>query len=131
MALFPAELRRVFLDEHLHLSRELDALEALLSRAPEPAAVDELRRKVSGFATQLRAHIEHEERLLRPLLADDDWGYQRVKVMDEDHDAQRARLTELDGKVSGPLEVWRPMLTHFIATVRDDIKSEEGEAFRA
>lgn len=130
MALFPAELRRVFLDEHQHLARELDALEALLARGTEPLAADELRRRLGSFFAQLRAHIDHEERLLRPLLADDDWGYQRVMVMDGDHAAQRAHVAELDRQLSGAVEAWRAPLQRFIAVVREDIRAEEQEALR-
>lgn len=130
MALFPAELRRVFLDEHQQLSRELDALEHLLDRAAEPSIADELRKKVGGFSTQLRKHIEHEEQLLRPLLADDDWGYQRVVVMDGDHAAQRARMVELEQQLTGPVDHWRRSVEQFITMVRADIVSEEREALR-
>lgn len=130
MTPFPAELRRVFLDEHLQLKSELDALEALLPRAADPEAAAELRRKLEAFCRQLRAHIDHEDRLLRPLLADDDWGYQRVMVLDGDHAEQRARLAELERGLGGAVEQWRDSLQQFIALVREDIRSEEREAFR-
>lgn len=128
MDLFPPELRHVFLDEHSQLRKELDALEGLLHRASEPAVADDLRRRVFGFSTQLLAHLEHEEQLLRPMLADDVWGYQRVSVMDGDHAAQRAHLAELENQLAGGVERWRASLQQFIARVRADMVSEEREA---
>ncbi len=129
MDLFPVELRRIFLDEHAHLRRELDVLEGLLARAADAAVADELRRRASGFSTQLLAHIDHEERLLRPLLADDAWGQQRVNVMDGDHAVQRARLAELEEQLAGAVAHWHAPLQQLIAAVRADMVSEEREAF--
>lgn len=130
MAIFPAELRRVFLDEHQQLSQELDALESLLGRRPGPRANAQLRRKLGLFSAHLREHLDHEERLLRPLLAEDDWGYQRVLVMDGEHASQRARLVELDAQLAGAGDAWRASLAPFIATVREDMRAEASEAFR-
>lgn len=129
MDLFPPELSHVFLDEHSHLRKELDALEGLLMRVSEPAVADDLRRRVFGFSTQLLAHLEHEERLLRPLLADDVWGYQRVAVMDGDHAAQRARLAELEKQLTGGVERWGASLQRFIELLRADMASEDREIF--
>lgn len=128
MHVFPAEARRVFQEEHARLRVDLDALERLLSRATEPTVGDELRQRVKRFSSELLAHMAHEERVLRPLLADDAWGQKRVSVMDADHDAQRARVLDFERRASGPVSEWTGALQQFIAMVRADMVSEEKES---
>ncbi len=128
MHIFPAELRRIILAEHDQLRAEVDALTALLPRASDARVADELRQRVQGFSTRLLAHMDHEERVLRPLLADEAWGQQRVSVMDADHAAQRARVAEISQRVSGPASEWSGAVARFLAAVRADMVSEEKEA---
>jgi iron-sulfur cluster repair protein YtfE (RIC family) len=128
MHVFPGELRRVFLDEHARLRVELATLEGLLARATDAAVVDELRQRVRGFAAEILAHMAHEERVLRPLLADETWGHQRVSVMDADHAAQRKQMLDFEPRLAGPVEAWRAQLQQLIAAVRSDMASEEKEA---
>jgi iron-sulfur cluster repair protein YtfE (RIC family) len=131
MHVFPPEARRVFLDEHAQLRTQLGALEEQLPRGGSTLADETLRKLARSFFEDLLEHMAHEERVLRPLLAHDAWGHQRVNVMDADHTAQRARVIELEKLLAGPVAEWRGAMHQFIEAVRADMVSEEKEALGA
>lgn len=129
MTLENAKIRRIVLVEHEGLRIGLRAVTALLERytAGEPSALElahqEFQKLLDGFIR----HIEHEERILRPVLEGiDAWGKARVASMDEEHAAQRRevqRLAGLDAK-QDPSR-WAQSVRDFERALLADMADEE------
>ena len=93
-----AKIRKTILVEHEGLRTNLASIEALLDKVSEgdvPARQTAHQQLTSLLQTFLR-HIEHEEKILQPVLEKiDAWGPQRKAAMDEEHKLQRALVMQL------------------------------------
>lgn len=129
MTLDNAKLRRIILIEHEGLRIGLRALEGVLERAAqgETAALRDAHRELDNLLQSFIRHIEHEERILRPVLMTvDAWGPARVASMDEEHAEQRAevkRLAAVDA-VADPAR-WVAEVRAFATELLEDMGDEE------
>jgi iron-sulfur cluster repair protein YtfE (RIC family) len=98
MTIDNSKIRKIIMVEHEGLRISIRSIEALLDRVAagdKEARATAHQQLVSMLETFLR-HIEHEERILRPVLeVIDAWGPQRRAAMDEEHKLQRALVTQL------------------------------------
>ncbi len=98
MSLANSKIRKIVLVEHEGLRISLNAVGALLDQvgAGNKEAAQSAKTQLNELLTTFLRHIEHEERILEPVLAEvDAWGPQRKKAMDEEHALQRAQITRL------------------------------------
>jgi iron-sulfur cluster repair protein YtfE (RIC family) len=124
-----AKIRKIILVEHDGLRLSLRAIEDLLDKV---AAGDvEARKSAHGqlialLQTFLR-HIEHEERILQPVLAViDAWGPQRKAAMDEEHAMQRDLVTQLTTiDPAGDPAAWAREVRIFTKDLLMDMADEE------
>jgi len=129
MTLENSKIRRIILVEHEGLRIALRAVEGLLDRAAQGdvAALKAAHEQVQALLESFTRHVEHEERLLRPVLQTiDAWGPARVQSMDEEHAAQRAvvsALAALDA-ISDPAG-WVRQVRAFSADLLRDMAEEE------
>jgi hemerythrin-like domain-containing protein len=128
MELKHSEVRRIVLDEHNALRRQLrDIGETLEDVANDrPGSGDQLVTQWLGFAFSFLEHVQHEETLLRPVLEDiDAWAQVRVDRMDEDHLQQRSRVRDLmQTLTANPLEATED-LREFLDELAVDMDEEE------
>jgi iron-sulfur cluster repair protein YtfE (RIC family) len=129
MSIDNSKIRRIVLVEHEGLRIGLRSIDALLDKVTKGDVVA-LKDAHSQFTQLLDAfvrHIEHEERILRPVLATiDAWGKARVDSMDEEHAAQRKEVTRLAGldAISDPAR-WAKEVRAFEASLLADMADEE------
>jgi hypothetical protein len=128
MALDNSKIRGIILTEHVGLRLDLEELDALLEPGSNGAAAyDRARALLAELLHSFLEHLEHEERILRPILATvDAWGAARVDAMDLEHTQQRAwvsRLTQLDA-VRDP-DAWAREVRAFSSTLLADMDEEE------
>lgn len=126
----PSEIRSVILAEHAVLRSRLDEIEAALERS---AADGTSRRSLPGqltrFCEEFLRHIEHEETILMPVLADiDNWGPIRIEQMDAEHAEQRRTMDELSRRSPDPdFAGYAATVRAFVREIRADMESEERE----
>jgi iron-sulfur cluster repair protein YtfE (RIC family) len=102
-----SQIRASILEEHEQLRARMRELEAGLD-----AKGDTVGTLFKRFLTDLLRHIDHEEAVLRPVLAQGDaWARLRVEALDREHREQRAKLAELAGL--------DPSSTPFVERVRE------------
>ena len=129
MTLENSKVRRIILVEHEGLRIGLRALEGPLDQVAmgEVSALKTAQEQVQALLQTFIRHVEHEERILRPILETvDAWGAARVKSMDEEHAEQRkvvSRLAELD-PISDPA-AWARQVRTFGAELLRDMADEE------
>ncbi|MBS1148855.1 MAG: hypothetical protein H6Q89_553 [Myxococcaceae bacterium] len=129
MELENSKIRRIILAEHDVLRGALRTIEAGLGKVAEgdvPAQITARSQLKQLLATFLK-HIEHEERILRPVLKDiDAWGPERIAAMDSEHKEQRARVEYLSGPLgeAAPTK-WVEEVRQFIGHLREDMATEE------
>ena len=105
MSIDNSKIRKIILVEHEGLRINLRGIEALLDRvaAGDVPAREAAFQQLSSMLQTFLRHIEHEEAILQPVLAQiDAWGPQRKAAMDEEHKLQRAlvmQLTSMDPAV--------------------------------
>jgi hemerythrin-like domain-containing protein len=96
MSIDNSKIRKIILVEHEGLRINLRAIEELLDRV-DAGDLEARRSAHEQLTTMLQTflrHIEHEERILQPVLAQvDAWGPQRSAAMSEEHKMQRALAT--------------------------------------
>jgi iron-sulfur cluster repair protein YtfE (RIC family) len=128
MELKHSEVRRIVLNEHADLRRELADISASLVKLEQerPGAAEALARQWRHFARIFLDHLEHEEEVLRPVLVDiDAWSKTRIEHMDTDHVQQRARVAELLETLSqNPLGA-ADDLRAFLGELAVDMEEEE------
>jgi iron-sulfur cluster repair protein YtfE (RIC family) len=99
MELKNSEIRQAILGEHEQLRARMRELQAALEGAGATATAGVppvLPGALHAFLQEFLKHIDHEEAILRPVLAHvDAWARHRVESMDSEHAEQRARLTAL------------------------------------
>jgi hemerythrin-like domain-containing protein len=128
MDLKHSEVRRLILDEHGQLRRELrDVLETLEDvEQDRPGSPEQLFRQWRAFAERFLEHLEHEEAVLRPVLEHiDAWSEVRIERLDDDHFHQRERVDDLMRSIAGnPLEA-ADDLRSFLDELAVDMDEEE------
>jgi hemerythrin-like domain-containing protein len=128
MDLKHSEVRRLILDEHGQLRRELrEILETLEDLEQDrPGAPQQLYRQWRAFTDRFLEHLEHEDAVLRPVLERiDAWSEVRLERLDEDHLHQRERVDELMRVLStNPLES-ADDLRSFLDELAVDMDEEE------
>lgn len=98
MSIDNSKIRKIILVEHEGLRISLRAIEELLDRvdAGDVAARKSAHQQLTAMLQTFLRHIEHEERILQPVLAQiDAWGPQRSAAMSEEHKLQRALVMQL------------------------------------
>ena len=129
MTLDNSKIRRIVLVEHEGLRIGLRSIEALLDRVAkgDVAALKDAQQQFTQFLEAFVRHIEHEERILRPVLQTvDAWGPARVASMDEEHTVQRkqvTRLAQMDA-VNDPAK-WATEVRAFATELLADMADEE------
>jgi iron-sulfur cluster repair protein YtfE (RIC family) len=124
-----AKIRKIILVEHEGLRGGLRSIESLLGRHEngEEGAVGKAHAELKSFINGFLRHIDHEERILEPVLATiDAWGAVRKKAMDDEHVVQRQVLARLAGLEPGSApEGWVREVRAFIADLLADMAEEE------
>jgi hemerythrin-like domain-containing protein len=129
MGLDNSKIRKMVLIEHEGLRGSMRAIEALLPRvsAGEQEALVAAHAQFNDFLQTFLRHVEHEERILRPVLeVIDAWGEVRRARMDHEHTEQRAlvmRLAAID-PLPDPRN-WAREVDDFVTMVRVDMADEE------
>ena len=129
MGLDNSKIRKMVLIEHEGLRGRMRAIEALLPRvsAGEKEALVAAHAQFNDLLQTFLRHIEHEERILRPVLeVIDAWGEVRRARMDQEHTEQRAlvmRLAAID-PLPDP-RIWAREVDDFVTMVRVDMADEE------
>jgi len=132
MELSASQVRSLILDEHTIIRDVLNEIEETLGEITRrvPGTLGRLRSSLRTLQDAFLRHLNHEETVLRPLLADvDAWGPARVETMDEEHRAQRAELAQLS-RLSLGEDVDRTVqvLEELIRRLRADMDGEERHA---
>jgi len=129
MELSASQVRSLILDEHTILRDVLEEIEAALGEMTRrvPGALGRLRASLRTFQDAFLRHLQHEETVLRPLLADvDAWGPARVESMDEEHRTQRAALAQLSClALDVDMDCTVQHIEAFIRSIRADMDHEE------
>ena len=132
MELSASQVRSLILDEHVILRDILEEIEAALGEMTRrvPGAHGRLRASLRTFHDAFLRHLQHEETVLRPLLADvDAWGPARVQSMDEEHCSQRAALAQLSRlTLDADVDCVVQQIEAFICRIRADMAGEEQHA---
>lgn len=129
MTMDNAKLRKHILVEHEGLRSGLRRIEALLGQheAGNVASLGMAHRELEDLVASFLRHLEHEERVLQPVLAGiDAWGPQRKQTMAEEHALQRqlvGRLTKRDP--SRDAASWARDVRSFIADLYEEMAEEE------
>ncbi|MDP1823210.1 MAG: hemerythrin domain-containing protein [Archangium sp.] len=129
MSIDNSKIRKIILVEHEGLRINLRAIEELLDKV-EGGDVDARKSAHQQLTTMLQTflrHIEHEERILQPVLAQiDAWGPQRSAAMTEEHKMQRGlvmQLTSVDP--AGDPKAWVRDVRIFAKDLLMDMADEE------
>lgn len=129
MSLEHSKIRRIILVEHEGLRIGMRGIESKLDlvASGDVGAIKETHQALQTLLETFVRHIEHEERILRPVLQTvDAWGPARVASMDEEHTTQRkqvTRLAQLDA-VSDPAK-WAREVRAFATELLADMADEE------
>lgn len=124
-----SKIRRIILAEHEGLRGELRNLETGLDTLPLGDGPNQqaLQTKFRHLLESFLRHVDHEERLLRPVLVDiDAWASQRVAAMDAEHLAQRVEVGRLAALYpqADPAR-WVEEVRGFIVRIREDMAGED------
>jgi hypothetical protein len=95
----PSDVRRVVLADHAKLRKLMPGVyRAIAALGVEGShGHDAFATRVGELLTELRAHLDTEDRLLVPTLQHiDAWGPVRAERVATEHAAQRLRITELE-----------------------------------
>mgnify|MGYP001579659735 CR=1 FL=1 len=98
MSIDNSKIRKIILVEHEGLRISIRAIEELLDRvdAGDAEARKSAHQQLTTMLQTFLRHIEHEERILQPVLAQiDAWGPQRSAAMSEEHKMQRGLVMQL------------------------------------
>ena len=129
MELSASQVRSLILDEHAVIRDVLEEIDQTLGEMTRrvPGSVGRLRATLRTLCDTFLRHLNHEEMVLRPLLAEvDAWGPARVEAMDEEHQAQRiaiASLTRLT--LEQDLDATVQRVEEFVRRLRTDMDGEE------
>ena len=131
----PSAVRRRILEEHRLLRRLLDEVEELAERAlaEDRVAQDHLARQARELYRTLLRHLELEDLILAPALAETGaYGPERVERLRQEHTRQREELREALGSVSRETATkLAESLQTLVPAVRNDMTFEEEELLSA
>jgi len=131
----PSQVRIRILREHSAIREQLELLEAHSARllAGHPGSFVEAQRELQSFHHVLREHIDFEDALLVPALADTDaWGTLRAQKLASHHKEQRQQMEALATRsLSEPPAGLARLLTGLIDELRTDMNAEEREYLSA
>lgn len=129
MSIDNSKIRMIILTEHESLRLSLGKLEALLDpvAAGDVAARQSAHEQLNALMQTFLRHIEHEERILQPVLAViDAWGPQRKAAMDEEHAMQRELVMQLAAiKPAEDPAAWAREVRIFMKDLLMDMADEE------
>jgi len=132
MELSASQVRSLILDEHTVIRDVLEEIDETLGEMTRrvPGAIGRLRGTLRTLQDAFLRHLNHEETVLRPILADvDAWGPARVEAMDEEHRAQRAAISELSRLVlDEDVDTTVQRIEDFVRRLRADMDGEEHHA---
>lgn len=124
-----SRIRKIILTEHAGLRAGLGAIEALLDQvvAGDKAARAEAHQQLVALLQTFLRHIEHEERILQPVLeVIDEWGPERRARMDQEHKLQRGQVTQLAGAhPDADPAAWAREVRSFAKELLRDMDDEE------
>lgn len=125
MDLAPSAVRKIILDEHAILKNKLAEIEKRISLKN----YSDLTSLLKDFTQFFLKHIDHEDKILRPVLKDlDAWGDVRVDQMNEEHALQRDEIRRLNLMLSTHRpEEYLTSIQKFIGEIYLDIQKEEKE----
>jgi iron-sulfur cluster repair protein YtfE (RIC family) len=129
MSLDNSKIRKIVLVEHEGLRGSMRSIEALLPlvSAGEKEALVTAQSQLKDLLNTFVRHIEHEERILRPVLeVIDAWGEVRRARMDQEHSEQRPLVMRLAAIDPSPdPQTWAREVDEFIKMLRVDMADEE------
>lgn len=137
MDLQPSQVRKAILDGHQSLRRRLGELELvvdlILRDKATKSPVDQTKKKkckvmFTEIAKAFLEHIQMEENILKPFLADADaWGAVRVANMEEEHVEQRDEVNELLHSIEANADFYSSAekIKKFIKELYIDMQTEE------
>lgn len=129
MSIDNSKIRMIILTEHESLRLSLGKIEALLDpvAAGDVAARQSAHEQLNALMQTFLRHIEHEERILQPVLAViDAWGPQRKAAMDEEHAMQRELVMQLAAiKPAEDPAAWAREVRIFMKDLLMDMADEE------
>jgi iron-sulfur cluster repair protein YtfE (RIC family) len=132
MELSASQVRNLILDEHTVIRDVLEEIDQTLGEMTRrvPGAIGRLRATLRTLNDAFLRHLNHEEIVLRPILADvDAWGPARVETMNEEHRAQRAALAELSRlALDKDVDATVQRIEGFVRRLRADMDGEEHQA---
>jgi Hemerythrin HHE cation binding domain len=128
----PSRVRKRILQEHAALRgklEELSAAVASLASGGTPSTAHALDLAAALYI-ELRAHIDHEDALLVPVLRDADaWGKVRADQLEQHHAQQRAAFsdTSLRERKDASVSAVAAWLRNLIEELHADMAHEERE----
>jgi hemerythrin-like domain-containing protein len=124
-----SKIRRIVMGEHDHLRGNIRALQDMLPEAAKgkTEALATAKEDLNEMLAIFLRHIEHEEKILRPVLETiDAWGAVRKARMDEEHAEQRVLVMRLAAIDPTPDPVtWTREVGEFLQTLLADMVDEE------
>jgi len=137
--LLPSQIRAVVSAEHIHVGGLLDRTERAAQQVADDcvrgdARARELHESTHHLVTAMRAHLELEDRLIAPALAQaDGFGDVRSRQLVSEHDAQKRQLEAIVASLDDPAQPLAGVaraLAKLAATLRDALHAEELELLR-
>ena len=129
----PSQARAVILAEHVHIRALLDRVDLaaarILAASSEPGVVHALQNSANHLVTALKAHIEMENRVLAPALAEEPgFGPTRSERLLREHRLQQAELDRFASMLqegSEPPVSLARMVRQLVSGLRQDMDIEE------
>ena len=111
----PSEVRLIILGEHDEIRKQMIEIEKLAQENDSTS----LKEAVIRFQKTFLAHLQHEEKILWPVLQTmDSWGTVRIQNIAKEHKEQRQMVKNLTS-----LEAVREFLAHLTC----DMAAEEND----
>lgn len=128
----PSRIRKRILHEHVALRSKLEELSAAVAslEAGNTRSTSHALDLAAALYIDLRAHIDHEDALLVPVLRDADaWGKVRADQLAHHHAQQRAVFSEasLRAQKGAPVSAVAVWLRNLIDELNADMADEERE----
>jgi len=125
--MYPSQIRQEILRSQRSILQRFEVLEALAS-APCPVTAEALRTRSAELVPQLIAHIQLDDTLLAPALADTDaWRAFRIERLEAHHDHQREGILQLITQLtdeSADAEGLCQLIRSLAATLKRDFDEE-------
>jgi acetoin utilization protein AcuB len=130
----PSQVRAVILAEHVHIRALLDRVDLAAARVlaaggTDPAMVKSLESSALHLVTALKAHIELENRVLAPALAEEPgFGPTRSERLLREHRSQESELERIKNMVAEgqkPPFALATAVRQLVSALRQDMEIEE------